>query len=101
MAKSPKKLNIRTYHVGFGDCFLLSFEYGPNDEKHVLVDFGSTGLPDGTPKTRMMDIAKDIKARTGGKLTAVVATHRHKDHISGFETKAGGAGVPADWVRIS
>ena len=28
MAKSPKKLNIRTYHVGFGDCFLLSFEYG-------------------------------------------------------------------------
>ena len=92
MAKSPKKLNIRTYHVGFGDCFLLSFEYGPNDEKHVLVDFGSTGLPDGTPKTRMMDIAKDIKARTGGKLTAVVATHRHKDHISGFETEGGRQG---------
>ena len=83
MAKSPKKLNIRTYHVGFGDCFLLSFEYGSNDEKHVLVDLGSTGLPDGTPKTRVMDIAKDIKARSGGKLTAVVATHRHKDHISG------------------
>jgi len=98
MANSPKKLNIRTYHVGFGDCFLLSFEYGPNDEKHVLVDFGSTGLPDGTPKTRMMDIAKDIKARSGGKLTAVVATHRHKDHISGFETKASGKGT-GDVIR--
>lgn len=93
MAKSPKRLYIRSYHVGFGDCFLLSFEYGPKDEKHVLIDFGSTGLPDGTPKTRMMDIAKDIKERSGGKLTAVVATHRHKDHISGFETKAGGKGT--------
>src|SRR5262245_56799731 len=40
----------------------------------------------------MMDIAKDIKARTGGKLHAVVATHRHRDHISGFATdKAGKA----------
>lgn len=93
MAKSPKKLNIRTYHVGFGDCFLLSFEYGIDNEKHVLIDFGSTGLPEGTPKTRMMDIAKDIKSRSGGKLTAVVATHRHKDHISGFETKTGGKGT--------
>jgi hypothetical protein len=98
MAKSPKKLNIRTYHVGFGDCFLLSFEYGPDNEKHVLVDFGSTGLPEGTPKTRMMEIAKDIKSRSGGKLTAVVATHRHKDHISGFETKAGGKGT-GDIIR--
>ncbi|MGE5162750.1 MAG: hypothetical protein ACM3IH_01850 [Sphingobacteriales bacterium] len=93
MAKSPKKLNIRTYHVGFGDCFLLSFEYGADNEKHILIDFGSTGLPEGTPKTRMMDIAKDIKSRSGGKLTAVIATHRHKDHISGFETKTGGKGT--------
>jgi hypothetical protein len=98
MAKSPKRLNIRSYHVGFGDCFLLSFEYGPKAEKHVLIDFGSTGLPEGTPKTRMMDIAKDIKARSGGKLTAVVATHRHKDHISGFETKPGGKGT-GDVIR--
>jgi hypothetical protein len=58
----------------------------------VLIDFGSTGFPKGVPKSRMMDIAKDIKARTGGKLHAVVATHRHRDHISGFATdKAGQA----------
>ncbi len=97
-ASSPTSLNIRTYHVGFGDCFLLSFRYGSNTEKHVLIDFGSTGFPPGVPKTRMLDIAKDIEKRTNGKLSAVVATHRHKDHISGFETKSGGGGT-GDIIR--
>ena len=84
MATAPTSATIRTYHVGFGDCFLLSFQYSRKSERHLLIDFGSTGLPKGVPKSRMMDIAKDIKARTGGKLHAVVATHRHRDHISGF-----------------
>jgi hypothetical protein len=26
-ASAPKSMNIRTYQVGFGDCFLLSFDY--------------------------------------------------------------------------
>jgi hypothetical protein len=95
---APKSLKIRTYHVGFGDCFLLSFEYAKGPERHVLIDYGSTGLPPKTPKTRMMDIAQDIKKRTGGKLHAVVATHRHKDHISGFETKKGNNGT-GDVIR--
>ena len=64
----------------------------------MLIDYGSTGMPPKTPKTRMMEIAKDIKKRTGGKLNAVVATHRHKDHISGFETKKNGTGT-GDVIR--
>jgi hypothetical protein len=95
---APKSLKIRTYHVGFGDCFLLSFAYAKGPERHVLIDYGSTGLPPKTPKTRMMDIAMDIRKRTGGKLHAVVATHRHKDHISGFETKKGAKGT-GDVIR--
>ena len=98
MANSPKSVTIRSYNVGFGDCFLLSFQYATNAERHVLIDFGSTGLPPGAPATRMMDIAQDIKTRTKGKLHAVVATHRHKDHISGFETKKGGTGT-GDVIR--
>jgi hypothetical protein len=98
MAKSPKGVTIRTYNVGFGDCFLLSFDYGRGSERHVLIDFGSTGLPKGVPKTRMMAIAEDIKKRTNGKLHAVVATHRHKDHISGFARKKGGNGT-GDVIR--
>jgi ribonuclease BN (tRNA processing enzyme) len=98
MASAPGKVTIRSYHVGFGDCFLLSFQYAAG-EKHVLIDFGSTGVPKGVALgKRMMDIALDIKARTNGKLDAVVATHRHKDHISGFETKADGKGT-GDVIR--
>src|SRR5687768_5340215 len=81
---APKSLNIRTYSVGFGDCFLLSFAYANGSEKHVLIDFGSMA---GAGGGRMMQVANDIKARTGGKLHAVVATHRHRDHISGFAMK--------------
>jgi len=95
---APRSLTIRTYHVGFGDCFLLSFAYAKGAERHVLIDYGSTGLPPKTPATRMMDIANDIKKRSGGKLHAIVATHRHKDHISGFETRKNGKGT-GDVIR--
>lgn len=98
MVTAPVSVKIRTYHVGFGDCFLLSFAYARGQERHVLIDYGSTGLPPKTPKSRMLDIANDIKERTGGKLHAVVATHRHKDHISGFETKKGDRGT-GDIIR--
>src|SRR4029077_8838007 len=100
MATAPKSVTIRTYHVGFGDCFLVSFSYGPKTEKHILVDFGSTGFPKRVPKSRMMDIAHDIKKRTNGKLHAVVATHRHRDHIAGFATEKGkGPGVGSAFLN--
>jgi hypothetical protein len=85
----PSTLRIRTYQVGFGDCFLLSFHYrGPETSRHVLIDFGTTSLPRNAPEDHMARIAEDIREQCGGKLHAVVATHRHKDHISGF-AKAG------------
>lgn len=95
----PIRATIRAYQVGFGDCFLLTFEY-PNGEKesdrerHVLIDFGSTGMPAGVDSgDQMMKVAEDISKRCDGKLQMVVATHRHKDHISGFKTKKDGKGT--------
>jgi len=83
----PKSMTLRSYQVGFGDCFLLSFHYnGKTGDRHVLIDFGSTGQKKGMGENLMLRVAQDIKKQCNGKLHAVVATHRHKDHISGFAT---------------
>ena len=86
--------------MGFGDCYLLTFHYGAA-ERHVLIDFGSTALPPNLPKDQMLRVAQDIQKRCGGenaKLHVVVATHRHKDHISGFATNKDGTGT-GDIIR--
>jgi hypothetical protein len=70
------------YRQGLGDCFLLSVTDGAADH-HVLIDFGVLqGTPDATAVLRA--VAADIVDVTGGHLDAVVATHEHWDHISGF-----------------
>ena len=100
-ARKPAQVEIRSYQVGFGDCFLLTFAYSATDRRHVLIDFGTTELPRrgrpakaAAPSEHMPKVAENIREVTGGKLTAVVATHRHADHISGFATdgKSGGSG---------
>src|SRR5690606_15461206 len=83
----------------FGDCYLLSFHY-PRFDRHLLIDFGSTRLPTGKTVTRnyMAEVARQIAKDCGGKLHAVIATHRHKDHISGFTPNKAGNG-PGDIIR--
>lgn len=87
----PKKITLSSYQVGFGDCYLMTFHY-PKFERHILIDFGSTGVPKTSESKRksadklMTRVAKDIQQKCGGKLHAIVATHRHQDHISGFAT---------------
>ena len=95
--KPPTKLTLRTYQVGFGDCFLLSWHYA-SGPKHVLIDFGSKGYPKAAPKNLMKLIADDIAKETKGRLHAVVLTHRHQDHISGFSTTKAGKGT-GDVIR--
>ena len=93
MAKTaPVAVTTYAYQVGFGDCLLLKFEYA-RGARFVLIDYGSTKLPPSASKSRMVDIAKDIKAKVGANgLHAVIATHRHQDHVSGFATNANGTG---------
>jgi len=85
-SSSPSKVVIRSYQVGFGDCFLLAFDYG-SEERFLLMDFGTNGTPKGNNRQQMVLVAKDIYKRCNGKLHVVVASHRHKDHIAGFSTE--------------
>lgn len=91
MASAPAKVRLRAYHVGFGDCFLLSFFYEAANARtrHVLIDFGTTSMPKRTPKRTHVHIARQIEEDCDGKLDGLVATHRHADHISGFAGSSG------------
>jgi hypothetical protein len=99
MAAAPTSVTIRMYNVGFGDCFLLTFNYA-RAARHMLVDYGSTSAPKRVPGTGkntdyMKRVAEDIQAVCQGKLDVLVATHRHRDHISGFSTDAGTGNIIA------
>jgi hypothetical protein len=99
----PETLTLRAYQVGFGDCFLLTFHYPqkgtkPAFDRHVLIDFGSTAKPVHAPKDLFLRVAHDIETECGGKLHAVVATHRHADHINCFARKKDGKGT-GDIIR--
>jgi len=83
------------YQVGFGDCFLLTFDYAPKPSRHVLIDCGSMESPKGTPSGLIKRVAKHIAQTVGSEPFVVVATHRHADHISGFDPGASGKGAGA------
>jgi hypothetical protein len=87
---SPIGVRLRMYQVGFGDCFLLTFEYGqPLDdgraERHVLIDFGT--MANGGGFRDLKTVGRLIREHTKGEIDVVVATHRHRDHISAFGSK--------------
>ncbi len=77
-----KTVRVRMYRQGLGDCFLLSFPR-PAGESHVLIDCGVLkGTGDATARIRR--VAESILTTTGGRLDALVVTHQHWDHVSGF-----------------
>ncbi len=80
-------VRIRMYRQGLGDCFLLSFGTDPKltNAAHVLVDCGTLGAT--TTGIKMADVVKDIATATNGKLSAMIATHEHLDHVSGFNSE--------------
>jgi hypothetical protein len=87
MTATPKKISLRSYQVGFGDCFLLSVGYSDDTERHILIDFGTTALLKSLKTTQaawMKKVADDIADRCNNKLDIVIATHRHADHVRGL-----------------
>ncbi len=71
-ASAPHKLRIHFIDVGQADAILVQTPEGEN----LLIDGGNG--PDGDA------VVEYLKSQGVGKLTAVVATHPHEDHIGGL-----------------
>ena len=89
-APNGRDIRIRMYDVGFGDCFLVGFPSADHRERLVLIDCGVHFASQGGHP--IPDVIADIKREaTSGRpdgqprIDIVVATHRHQDHVSGFE----------------
>jgi len=86
---SPKKFRVRVrmYRHGLGDCFLVTFPRGKKQPFHMLIDCGALARDKAFMTGVVEHIRDTIRAgKTTGKarLDVVVATHEHKDHVSGF-----------------
>lgn len=95
---SADRVRVRMYRQGLGDCFLLTFGEGA-DERHVLIDCGTLGAT--TTGVKLSEVVADIRATTGDHIHALVATHEHWDHVSGFgslEEAFGKIRVDAVWL---
>jgi beta-lactamase superfamily II metal-dependent hydrolase len=87
-----KRLRVRMYDVGFGDAFLLEFPTTRVRPFRVLVDCGShfLGHPpiDGWSYDAVVgQIIEDISDHGDPTLDVIVVSHRHQDHVEGFESE--------------
>jgi beta-lactamase superfamily II metal-dependent hydrolase len=80
---------VRMYNVGFGDCFLVVL---PTDDgpKRILFDCGTHPAGSGPRKLSevVSDLVADVTDDGKARIDVVVGTHRHADHVSGFQQKA-------------
>lgn len=80
-------VTVRMYNIGFGDAFLLSVPVAGGIWR-MLVDCGvhSQGRSEHDIDDVVADIIATAADPTGrARLDVVVGTHRHRDHVLGFE----------------
>lgn len=78
-------VRVRMFRHGLGDCHLLTFRKTDQKPFHLLIDFGALNRD----ATHMRKFAEEIRLSTltdsgTSRLDLIVATHEHKDHLSGF-----------------
>lgn len=79
------RARVRMYRHGLGDCFLVTFRRADGEPFHLLVDCGALARS----ATDMVSLAERIEEATRradgrSRLDLVIATHEHRDHLSGF-----------------
>jgi beta-lactamase superfamily II metal-dependent hydrolase len=93
-------ISVRMYNVGFGDCFLVSLPT-PVGRRKVLFDCGSIKLGGRPLDEVVLQVIEDAKDDQDGvpRIDVIVATHRHRDHVSGFDDPAwSGVQVKEVWM---
>ena len=88
------EVKVRMYNVGFGDCFVLEFPRQRQRPFRVLVDCGSHSAGPSRPGWKIHDTVTAVIHDVGDEpaFDIVVASHRHQDHVSGFNNTA--------WSRV-
>jgi beta-lactamase superfamily II metal-dependent hydrolase len=82
------QLTVRMYNVGFGDAFLFTIPTSDGDRR-VLVDCGQHIGGKITPLRQVIDdIVATCTVKGKTRIDVIVATHRHYDHIAGFDDPA-------------
>lgn len=77
------------YNVGFGDCFML-FIPTKDGERKILFDCGTHFQSKGPYRAQQIaeTVVEDARDEDGvARIDVVVGTHRHQDHVSGFESE--------------
>ena len=84
-----RTVTVRMYNTGFGDCFLVTIPARPKPIR-ILIDCGTHPSSTGARRAErdaVPSILGDLSSDGHDpQLDVVVATHRHKDHVSGFES---------------
>lgn len=83
------RARVRMYRHGLGDCFLVTFPRADGAPFQMLIDCGALDRPKETMIGMVEHIRQTVLADAGSaegkaRLDAVVGTHEHKDHLSGF-----------------
>lgn len=78
-------IRVRMYNVGFGDCILITVDQRAGPWR-MLVDCGAhpAGASTHSVAAVVEAIIADVTIDGIAHLDVVVATHRHRDHVSGF-----------------